>query len=458
MSAVGPQVQPAASAASSPGAITPPASPAAGPGSPAGLGPEDAATAVEVSPASPPDAVPAEAPAVAAPAAGPAEGSPGEAGATAVPGEEPPAAASPLGGSPGATVPAEAPAVSAPAAGPAEGSPGEAGATAVPGAEPLADASPPGGSHGATVSAEAPAVAAPAAGPAEGSPGEAGASALAGEEPPAAASPLGGSHGAIVSAEAPPPRLFSRQVAAYAVLAGLAVLLPVPFVDDLIVGSLRRRMTAQILAEHGVELPPGAVKGLLARPSGCIAGLVLTAVLYPVKKIFRKVFYFLTVKSAIDTASTLVHEGTYLALAAELGFLPRRGADEAVVRRVNLALRFALARTDTSPVTQLLSKAFSSGRSTLRRGTRVLWRAWRQRTERAPDEEALRRGEAEGLVDALDAFLWEDEAYLLMLRERISLTFDRAGHDVFSARQPSRAPGEGSTLTTRDDSSRDLTE
>lgn len=96
----------------------------------------------------------------------------------------------------------------------------------------------------------------------------------------------------------------------HAVLVGLTPLIPVPFVDDLVRGHLLRRMVRGLGEARGRALAPAEVSALTEeRGGGCLGGCLGQAVLYPLKKIFRKVFFFLEWKRAADLTSRTYHQG-----------------------------------------------------------------------------------------------------------------------------------------------------
>ena len=104
-----------------------------------------------------------------------------------------------------------------------------------------------------------------------------------------------------------------------AVLVGLTPLIPLPFVDDLARVALRRRLVRGVAAEEGVDLAPAMVEALAGEPAGGCLGTLPKLVLYPINKIFRKIFFFLEVKRAVDLVSTSWHYGWLLQVALRTG-------------------------------------------------------------------------------------------------------------------------------------------
>lgn len=92
-----------------------------------------------------------------------------------------------------------------------------------------------------------------------------------------------------------------------ATLAGLATLLPVPYVDDAIEGRFRRQMPTSIAARRGDSLSPATVKALNERPSSW-PDKVKSAIFWPLKlpqrwfiRFWRKAVYVLTIRRTVDT-------------------------------------------------------------------------------------------------------------------------------------------------------------
>ena len=91
-----------------------------------------------------------------------------------------------------------------------------------------------------------------------------------------------------------------------ATLAGLSVLIPIPFVDDAFEAHFRRRIPGAVARSRGRTLPDGVRTALAeedaAGRSGC-AALPVRLVVGLFKRLSRKLLYFLTVKQATDRLS-----------------------------------------------------------------------------------------------------------------------------------------------------------
>jgi hypothetical protein len=89
-----------------------------------------------------------------------------------------------------------------------------------------------------------------------------------------------------------------------ATLAGLSVLVPIPFLDDAFEAFFRRRIPGAVARSRGRTLPDDvrAVLGEGDDRGGC-ATIPLRLTLGLLKRLSRKILYFLTIKSATDRLS-----------------------------------------------------------------------------------------------------------------------------------------------------------
>src|ERR1041384_4225945 len=78
----------------------------------------------------------------------------------------------------------------------------------------------------------------------------------------------------------------------HAVLTGLTPLIPVPLVDDLVKSYFRKRLVRSLAASAGRVLSEEELDALASEGGGgCLRGCVATALVYPLKAVFRKIFY-----------------------------------------------------------------------------------------------------------------------------------------------------------------------
>ncbi|MFW5740830.1 MAG: hypothetical protein ACOC1F_10745, partial [Myxococcota bacterium] len=224
------------------------------------------------------------------------------------------------------------------------------------------------------------------------------------------------------------------RIAMAAVLAGLCPIIPIPFVDDLALRFVRKR---SIMAElHRGGLKPGRVQMdvYLEKPThllGCVTALVI----YPLKKIFKKVFVFLAIKDCVDAASLTFHELWLIRHAVRTGQLTT--ADLTVETDALLPLRRALeattAQVDTSPLNQVLRRVFSSSKSILRQAATALAGSIRGGGGKRTDPGAVERAvddvkpaevaQVDELASRVGEQMWADRDYLVAVEEAFDRTW-----------------------------------
>lgn len=157
-------------------------------------------------------------------------------------------------------------------------------------------------------------------------------------------------------------------IATSAFLAGLCALSPIPFIDDLVIGVIRRRLVGRLFRAHGIPLSWGQARALTRTGRNWLLGCLGGVVVYPIRKIFRKVFYFLAVKEAVDVASRLLHQGLLVRHALDQGCVTAAdlGGREESLTRLNRVVFQVCEDIDTSPINQFFRHGFASGRAFLR--------------------------------------------------------------------------------------------
>ncbi len=163
----------------------------------------------------------------------------------------------------------------------------------------------------------------------------------------------------------------------YAVLTGLTPLIPIPFVDDLAKDFFRRRLVRTLAASRGITLGPGVVENVTSEPSGCLmTGCLTQVVLYPLKKIFRKVFYFLEWKRALDLTSQTYHFGFLVDCALRDGFLGAAGG--ASPEGVREAIAGVCREAPIRPVESAVAGTFRQSRAAIQATVSSFERLFRQ--------------------------------------------------------------------------------
>ncbi|HVF41774.1 MAG TPA: hypothetical protein VM936_02115 [Pyrinomonadaceae bacterium] len=178
-----------------------------------------------------------------------------------------------------------------------------------------------------------------------------------------------------------------RGLVTHAVLVGLTPLIPVPLLDDLVKNYFRRRMVRALAASAGRALSDEELDGLASeRERGCLTGCLFAALVYPVKAVFRKVFYFLEIKRAVDLASRTYHFGYVVSYALR----PREGGASPLdlhgAKAVSEAAQDACREAPIKPVEAAIGGTFRKSGNVLRGAAAVLAGSLRRVSGRAQPE------------------------------------------------------------------------
>lgn len=233
-------------------------------------------------------------------------------------------------------------------------------------------------------------------------------------------------------AEASAAKAALQRIALWSVLAGLCPVIPIPFVDDMALRFLRKRALRSELERGGIRPGRAQLDVYLAEPAN-LMGCLTTLVIYPLKKIFRKVFIFLAIKDCVDAASRTFHELWMIRHGVVSGQLTK--ADVTVEVDALIPLRRAVEATsqqvDTRPINQVLRRGFVGSKAWLRQGGRALGKVIRGAGGSRSDPEAVQRAvdtvEASQVEDMgelagrLGEQMWAERGYLSL----VEATFDQ---------------------------------
>jgi hypothetical protein len=208
-------------------------------------------------------------------------------------------------------------------------------------------------------------------------------------------------------------------VAFHSVAAGLTPLIPVPFLDDYALRQIREQMVRDLLKEKGLKAPDKAVEVLAgSHEARTIGGRLLShlkgLVLFPITKLFRKVFFVLWVKDCVDLTSVSLHHGYLLNHALERGDLDAGSLQGEAPREVHAAIVAACQQLDARPINQLLRRLFRSSRLLMAEATRALLQP--KQGPRTPDA-GSESAEVASLTDRLLKELWEERGYFTALEQ-----------------------------------------
>jgi uncharacterized protein (DUF697 family) len=214
-------------------------------------------------------------------------------------------------------------------------------------------------------------------------------------------------------------------IVTYSVLGGLCPLIPVPFIDDIILGFIQRRAVETLCTLHGFQPTSSQTKALSRESGGCPLGCLWAVFIYPLKKILKKVLYFLSIKGCVDVASTMLHRGYLLHHCLTVGIVSKeKASDQAHLVRVQDAILAACTEVDPRPINQVLKRIFGASKVLMRGTARGMWNLFRSERKKNPkqQDEALGRAmdraeveQATGLsriLKDLQAEIWTQEGYL----------------------------------------------
>jgi hypothetical protein len=216
-----------------------------------------------------------------------------------------------------------------------------------------------------------------------------------------------------------PQTTFDWAIYADATFAGLSPLIPIPLLDLAFEWFFKRRLLGSITRRRGRPLQP-AVYQTMNRGEGCAEGCLL----WPVKLIFvllkrisRKLLYFLTIKEATDQLSHYWHRAFLLDYMLALGHLDTPESAE-IARQ---ALDKVLSTPDTSPLHQFAQQ--------IAHGTRHIWRTLRR----------ARRGTEDELIAEKKSHMaraWDDFAGYL---QEVAVRYEQLYLELEAAREAARA-------------------
>ncbi|MGE0490642.1 MAG: hypothetical protein AB7S38_15665 [Vulcanimicrobiota bacterium] len=206
----------------------------------------------------------------------------------------------------------------------------------------------------------------------------------------------------------------SDLVLKYAVLAGATPLIPVPFLDDIVLARVERAMVSAIFGSHGHTLNDQELEVLVKEPpSGCLVlGCFTKAILWPIKKIVRKLLFVLEIKRATDIASFTLTRGFLLDAALRNNWWTPDGS-AAKAEQLGQSVMEVARQAETSPMAGAVRATFQGMRKTLAEVGSLFGRLLGARKQ--PDEPAIAQALEEVQVEE------EKEVQSLVSRLRASL-------------------------------------
>lgn len=169
----------------------------------------------------------------------------------------------------------------------------------------------------------------------------------------------------------------------HAVLTGLTPLIPVPLLDDLVKSYFRKRLVRRLAAGAGRSLTDEELDALASeREGGCLRGCVVSVLVYPLKAVFRKLFYFLEWKRAADLTSRTYHFGYLVGHALRRGEGGPSLLDTHGARAVNEAVEAVCREAPIKPLESAVGGTFRKSRGVLSAAAALLSRRLRRQPPR----------------------------------------------------------------------------
>ena len=177
----------------------------------------------------------------------------------------------------------------------------------------------------------------------------------------------------------------SRIIATHSAIAGLCPLIPLPFVDDMVIRRIHRRMCVALFEAHGLQLTPAGAKALTAAPSGWMRGAATSMALFPLRKVMRKIVYLLAIKDCSEVASAVFHDGWLLAQLLEHPPAGRKAGqaldNPKYLKKVRKAMLGTYVDVDPAPLRRALVGAFLGARVGAEHAAGAVQRLLRSRGE-----------------------------------------------------------------------------
>lgn len=133
-------------------------------------------------------------------------------------------------------------------------------------------------------------------------------------------------------------------------MTGICSMVPVPFLDDLLITKTRKGLVHRILRDHSLKIPVSELETYYAGFSrGCLirtVGLVFTVIRKVLRKILRTVFFFLAIRRATLEMTETFLLGRTLDRCIQSGLLDGDSLDRQNVEAMRTAFESANRRSD----------------------------------------------------------------------------------------------------------------
>jgi len=169
-------------------------------------------------------------------------------------------------------------------------------------------------------------------------------------------------------------------------LAGMSVLVPLPVLDDLAKNYFRKKLAVELGRKYGVSLDAKALNALVVDPfKWSMHGCLFIVLVYPVKKIFRKIFYFMEIKRAIDETSSTYHSAYLWNYAFKHAYVPQSGCPVERAGVIRKAVFIACKKITVKPIERAIGSTFNHFSGTLRTWSKEMKRVLSRKKENFND-------------------------------------------------------------------------
>lgn len=178
----------------------------------------------------------------------------------------------------------------------------------------------------------------------------------------------------------------SEIISSHSILMGLTPIIPIPFADDLANAYFQQRMIRKLAESYEQTLSNEDLKTLTTEENkGCLPGCLTSILFYPLKKLFRKIFFFLEWKRAIDTVSRSYHKGYLLEYCFQEGLFKPKGAYSAT--QIRSAIEVTCKEVGTNPIEKAVRATFDRSKDAVKDVADTLWKNISRITGQPSDEE-----------------------------------------------------------------------
>ncbi len=150
------------------------------------------------------------------------------------------------------------------------------------------------------------------------------------------------------------------------ILVGASAMIPVPFLDDWAKSYLERRSFRLGAEREKVKLSSEEADRLVQEPPGgcCLMGCLGKALIYPIKKLIRKILFFLEIKRAVDQTTNALAENWLFSLALRRGIWTP-GGDLSQADMLRQVIEKTCTAQGVQPLELAIGGAFKGAKGTL---------------------------------------------------------------------------------------------